>query len=71
MLSNTNKLSPFTTGYLPKMKLKSTAPSYMRGADKSPTPEERKIKWQREISRQEAMSILEMKMYPFKKVTTK
>ena len=53
------------------MKLKSIAPSYMRGADKSPTPEVRKIKWQTEISHQKAMSVLETKMYPFKKVTTK
>ena len=52
------------------MKLKSIAPSYKRGEDLSTAPEEREIKWQREILRQDAVSSLEMEMYPFKKVTT-
>lgn len=55
-------------GYLPKMKLRSTAPSYYHAANVSSRPEEREIKWQREISHEEAITILETKMYPFKKV---
>ena len=55
-------------GYLPKMKLKSIAPSYSHADDISARPEEKDIKWEREISREEALTILEQKMYPFKKV---
>jgi hypothetical protein len=50
------------------MKLRSTAPSYYHAANVSSRPEEREIKWQREISHEEAITILETKMYPFKKV---
>ena len=50
------------------MKLKSIAPSYSHADDISARPEEKDIKWEREISREEALTILEQKMYPFKKV---
>ena len=55
-------------GYLPKMKLKSVAPSYLNADDISSRPEELDIKWEREITHEEALTILEQKMYPFKKV---
>jgi hypothetical protein len=50
------------------MKLKSVAPSYHHAADISSRHEKREIKWERKISHEEASTILEKKMYPFKKV---
>lgn len=50
------------------MRLTSIAPSYHLKKDSNFTPEEQEIKWEREISHEEARIILEKKMYPFKKV---
>jgi hypothetical protein len=50
------------------MKLESLAPSYFHADDISSRPEKQDIKWEREISHEEAATILEQKMYPFKKV---
>ena len=50
------------------MKLKSVAPSYLNADDISSRPKELDIKWEREITHEEALTILEQKMYPFKKV---
>lgn len=52
------------------MKVKSIAPSFRRGdADGvSSPPVKREIKWEREITQEEARTILGRKMYPFKKV---
>lgn len=54
-------------GYLPKMKLQSTGPSYKPG-EETIAKDDKHVSWDKQISQEEARNILGEKMYPFKEV---